>query len=67
MTMNIKQHKNNNYYITMEWDKSNIYIIQVCPIIDENLCGYPIREMTYALNEKQKALATFNRYIKKYI
>lgn len=67
MTVTIKQHTTKNYYITMEWDKRNIYVVQVCPIIDENLCGYPIREMTYSINEKQKAIATFNRYKKKYI
>lgn len=66
MTMTIKSHKNDNHYISMEWDKNNIYVVQVCPIIDENLCGYPIRKMTYAINEKAKAQNTFNRYVKKY-
>lgn len=66
MTMTIKSHKNENYYISLEWGKNNIYIVQACPIIDENRCGYPIREMTYSINEKAKAYNTFNRYVKKY-
>ena len=66
MTMTIKSHKNDNYYITLEWSKNNIYVVQVCPIISENLCGYPIREITYPINEKNKANNTYNRYIKKY-
>ena len=67
MTFVEKQHTSDNYYITMEWDKNNIYVVQVCPRINENLCGYPIREMTYSVNEKEKAIATFNRYKRKYI
>lgn len=66
MTVNIKQHTTKNYYITMEWDKSNIYVIQVCPIVG-GVCGYPERQTTYPLNEKKKAIATFNRYKRKYI
>lgn len=67
MTVSIKEHINKNYYISMEWDKNNIYVVQVCPRYNDNLCGYPIREMTYTLNEREKALATFRRYKKKYI
>ena len=63
-------HINNNYYITLEITErhnNNIYVVQVCPRIDENLCGYPIRKITYSINEKSKANNTFNRYVKKYI
>jgi hypothetical protein len=66
MTVTIKEHITDNYYITMEWEKSNIYIVQACPIIG-NLCGYPEKQMIYSINEKKNALATFNRYKKKYI
>lgn len=70
MTLVIKQHKNNNYYISLEitirYERS-IYLVQVCPLYDENMCGYPIREMTYSIDEKKKALATFNRYKRNYI
>lgn len=67
MTTIIKSHKNDNYYISLELDKRNIYTVQACPRINENLCGYPEREITYPINEKKKALATYNRYVKKYI
>lgn len=67
MTIIKKQYKNKNYYITMEWDKNNIYIVEVCSRIDENLCGYPIKKMIYSLNELEKANNTYKRYIKKYI
>ena len=67
MTFTIKEHINRNYYISMELDKSNIYIVQVCPRINEDLCGYPEKKMTYSINEKSKAQATYNRYKKRYI
>lgn len=66
MTFVEKQHANKNYYISLEYE-NNCIIVQVCPRHDENLCGYPIRKMTYSINEKEKANATFKRYIKKYI
>ena len=60
-------HENDNYYITLKII-NNIYVVQVCPIVDKNnnLCGYPEKEMTYSINEKNKAINTFNRYVKKY-
>lgn len=70
MTITEKSHTNNNYYISIgieeKYNKIN-YLVQVCPIISENICGYPIRKTTYSINEKTKAYNTFNRYIKKYI
>lgn len=66
MSLVEKQHTNDNYYISLEV-KNNCYVVQVCPRINENLCGYPIREMTYTINEKEKANSTFKRYVKKYI
>lgn len=70
MTFVDKQHINDNYYIVLERDKRYnshfCYVVQVCPIIG-GLVGYPEREMIYSINERQKALATFNRYKKKYI
>ena len=70
MTSVIKQHTNNNYYISLEIKMRNeriIYEVQVCPLYSENMCGYPIREISYPMNEKKKALATFNRYKRKYV
>lgn len=66
MTLVIKQHKNENYYISMGYEKNNTITVEACPIIDENTCGYPIKKITYAINDEKNALATFNRYVKKY-
>ena len=66
MTITKKQHLNDNYYISMNYE-NNLIKVQVCPKIDENLYGYPIREMIYHTNEEKQANNTFNRYIKKYI
>lgn len=62
MTLVIKQYTTDKYHIVMEWDKNNIYLVQVYPKIDKIFYGYPIRKMIYSLNEKVKAQATFNRY-----
>ena len=75
MTLVIKQHTENDFYVTLELDKGGlytankqkfIYVVEVCPIHKNNMCGYPIRKMTYAYNDKKKAEATFRRYVKKY-
>ena len=66
MTLAIKQHTENGYYVIMEWDKTNVYRVAVCPCYDENRGGYPINEMYYTMEEKKKAEATFRRYVKKY-
>lgn len=70
MTLVEKSHKNDNYYITLEIDESygrNFYKVQACPMIREHFYGYPVREMIYSLNEKEKAIRTYNRYVKKYV
>jgi hypothetical protein len=66
MTLAIKQHTENGYYVLMEWDKTNVYHVEVCPCLNDNMCGYPINEMYYTMEEKKKAEATFRRYVKKY-
>ena len=69
MTILEKKHTNKSFHITMEIDKKNenlFYVVEVCPLINENLCGYPIKKMIYSLSEKKKANNTFNRYVKKY-
>lgn len=66
MTIVKEQHKNDNYYINLEME-NNHYNVQVYPLQDDNLCGYPIRKMIYSINDKQKAYNTFKRYKKKYI
>lgn len=70
MTIVEKSHKNDNYYITLKITEKygkGCYIVQASPKIKEHLYGYPIREMIYTMNEKKKAYATYNRYIKKYV
>lgn len=70
MTIVEKQHRNANYSITLEMVKGRYgfyYQVQACPRISDCECGYPVRSMTYALSEKKKAYATFNRYKKKYV
>ena len=66
MTTVIKSHKNQRYYICIELSKDNLYTVSACPLYDTHYCGYPIREMIYPLNERKQALATYNRYVKKY-
>lgn len=70
MTTVVKQHTNDNYYISLSIETrygNDIYIVQVCPCYkNSDLCGYPIREMAYPINEKKKAYATYRRYVKKY-
>lgn len=68
MTITERQHKENGYYISLDWSKENIWIVQACPCYDDNKCGYPIAEMRYpnTQKERRKAEATFRRYVKKY-
>lgn len=65
MTLGIYEHEENGYYVTMECEE-NLYKVMVCPCYGDNMCGYPIREMYYNMNEKNKAIATFRRYVNKY-
>lgn len=66
MTITKRQHMNENYYIYMSYE-NNLIVVQVCPKIDKNLYGYPIRKMIYNINEETKANNTFKRYIKNYV
>lgn len=64
--MLIKEHKENGYYIAIEYEKTNIYKVSVYPCHSDGLCGYPIKETIYPLTEKKKAMNTYYRYIRKY-
>lgn len=69
MTMSIRQHTNENYYIVLEVDfgyYGPYYNVEVCPRISECECGYPIKKMTYPITEEKKAKETFNRYKRLY-
>lgn len=69
MTMTIKQHKENGYYVALDIEKEGFYVVQACPCHSNgnfDYCGYPERKIIYAYNEKKKAEATFRRYVKKY-
>lgn len=66
MTLAIRQHTENGFYVVMEWVKTNVYRVAVCPCYDNNMCGYPLQKMTYSIKDKKNAEATFRRYVKKY-
>ena len=65
MTVTIMKHNTKKYHITLEI-KENCFHVQACPFIGDHLCGYPVAEYTYSINEKEKAVRTFKRYSKKY-
>lgn len=70
MTITEKQARTDHYYISIEirpFGNGAYYAVQVLPLYRDGTAGYPIREMIYSLDEKQKAYRTFNRYIKNYI
>lgn len=69
MTICIENYEGNGNYCEIEITEgysNNIYVVSVCPIIDNLLVGYPIRKATYPITEKKKAMATYRRYIKTY-
>lgn len=70
MTIVERSHKNSNFHITLEINERygrSYYEVQVCPMIGKHLCGNPIRQTTYAMSEKSKAVRTYSRYVKKYL
>ena len=69
MTICIENYEGNGNYCEIEIAESYtniVYVVSVCPIIDDLLVGYPIRKATYPISEKKKAMATYRRYIKTY-
>lgn len=70
MTVTEKNHKNENHYISLEI-KTNYnmtyYEVSVCPLFSDCECGSPIKSIVYSMDERKKALATFNRYKKEYV
>ena len=69
MTVCIESYKGNGNYCEIEIAESYtniVYVVSVCPIIDDLLVGYPIKKATYPISEKEKAMATYRRYIKTY-
>lgn len=69
MTVCIESYKGNGNYCEIEVAESYtniVYVVSVCPIIDDLLVGYPIKKATYPISEKKKAMATYRRYIKTY-
>ena len=69
MTVIIKSHKSNEYYITLSIEArtyGNIYIVEAVPRINDDLYGFPESQMIYSDDERKKADATFRRYCKKY-
>lgn len=69
MTITVKSCKNDSFYISLEVQhryENDIYVVQACPCINDYECGYPEREMTYSINDKDKAYTTYRRYVKRY-
>ena len=64
MTFIEKRHTGNGYHITVGVE-NNAYKVTVCRCYAD-YCGHPVREITYPINDKKRAYATYNRYIKKY-
>lgn len=70
MTITEKQHTNENYYISMEIETRygmTYYEVSVCPLLNAWEGGSPIKSIVYSMDERKKALATFNRYKREYI
>lgn len=65
MTVCIESYKGNGNYCTIEVT-NNVYVVSVCPLLNDSCAGYPFREMTYPITEKKKAIATYQRYIRNY-
>jgi hypothetical protein len=65
MTTVIKHHHTPTHYITLEAEGARL-IVQACPLLGDNRCGYPESECTYHYTDRKNANATFRRYIKKY-
>lgn len=66
MTLAIRQHTENGIYVVME-ARGNLLVIEACQCQENNRCGYPVAtSQVYSINEKNKADATFRRYVKKY-
>ena len=69
MTVVVKQHTGNSYYVSMSIERrcgNEVYVVQVCPCYKDGTCGHPEREMTYSLYAKRNADATYRRYVKNY-
>ncbi len=65
MTLQIKSFKTDKWYISMDYEKEGVIVVQACPIYGD-LIGYPHAKMTYPLNDRKNANATYRRYIKRY-
>lgn len=69
MTVTIKSLKTDGYYIGLSIEArtyGNVYIVEACPRVNDDLYGFPERQMIYSNDERKKAEATFKRYCKKY-
>ena len=68
MSVILKQHKTDNYYIYVESTiRYGVEVLEVaaCPIYGD-YCGYPVNNMTY-YDDRKNAMATYRRYVKKYV
>ena len=64
----VRQEEIGRYVITMEIKTAkefSYYNVELCRLHDDDICGYPINNNVYAMHEKKKATATYNRYKRK--
>ena len=69
MSTVIKHCSVNGFYICLEVRFEGMYIyynVEVCIEHFKGICGSPINQVTYNINNRKNALRTYNRYVKKY-
>lgn len=69
MTVCIKSHNSNGVFCALDLSEAygkNIYTVTASEMIDEQRAQSPFARAVYAEDEKAKAEATYNRYIRKY-
>lgn len=65
-TTTIKQVTTETHYISIEQDNA-VLTVTACPLMENKcFCGFPTDKATYHYTEIKKAVATFNRYRRKY-
>lgn len=62
----VKEYKGNEHLVSMTVDKDGVCSVAVYTEQNNNMYGYPEREIVYSRTEKKNAEATYRRYVKKY-
>lgn len=69
MSITIEQYKNDEYYICLYITRKHdmeIYVVEACQNFGYYV-GSPFKSISYSIDDKKKAYATYKRYIKKYM